>query len=271
MIPCLNHSTIIQCDTEEFIKVSLNAGFSFVELRQAKIEEYLLAHSRDKLLDLMHKLKVKVAAFHVFEGMTLVPKENQMFFLKKAEMMIWVCKLIGCDLLIVGPGNNIAGLKKEDMFEFSVRRLRLISDLAKIHNVEIGFEPVGFMNSSIRKIKDAIEILNLVNKPNIRLVIDNFHLAAGQNEIDDIGEISPDKIAIVHISDFKVKKYAELCDDDRVLIGDGDFPFDEFFRILKDTGYEGLVSVEAFSKKLLGNDPVYTANESFRRLSEYVD
>lgn len=271
MILCMNQSTIMHVGTEEFIEVSAKAGFNFVELRQPKIEEYLLRNSKDKLLSLTNKLGVKVAALHVLEDFTLVPEENLVFMLKKAEAMLSICSLIDCNLLMVGPSRNIAGITKRKIIELSLKRLQLLSSIAREYGIIIGFEPAGFKDSSIKKIKDGLEIVSLISMENVKLVIDNFHFFAGKNKLDDLKEIPMDEVVMVHISDFEASEGISLSDEDRVVPGEGNFDFDSFFKILKDSGYKGIISVEAFSKKLLEYEPNCIANQCYKYMRMHLD
>lgn len=69
-----------------------------------------------------------------------------------------------------------------------------------------------------------------------KILLDTGHLIVDRENILKIVEAFPDRIGLVHLRDQK--------DDTPVPFGEGDLPFEDLFRLLKQTGYQGTLVVE---------------------------
>lgn len=78
--------------------------------------------------------------------------------LKKAEEMTTLCNLINCNLLLAGFSKKVKGYSVKHVKEKTIKRLKRLLDLGGNYKVNIGFEPVGFFDSVIRKVDEAVYI-----------------------------------------------------------------------------------------------------------------
>jgi D-psicose/D-tagatose/L-ribulose 3-epimerase len=90
--------------------------------------------------------------------------------------------------------------------------------------------------------EQLLRLVKEVDHPNVRAMFDTHHANVEEKKLSGaIRSISP-VLAHVHISE-----------NDRGTPGDGHVPFDEVFSTLADIGYEGWLTIEAFSR----NDPAF--------------
>lgn len=118
--------------------------------------------------------------------------------------------------------------------------LRQAAEFAKEANLTLAIEYLNrFECYFLTTAKDAAELVRSVNHPNFRCMYDTFHAhieeksqAAGVAAVKDV-------FAHVHISE-----------NDRGVPGTGQVRWDEAFRAIKETGYDGWLVIEAFGRAL---------------------
>lgn len=118
--------------------------------------------------------------------------------------------------------------------------LRQAAEFAKQANLTLAIEYLNrFECYFLTTAKDAAELVRSVNHPNFRCMYDTFHAhieeksqAAGVAAVKDV-------FAHVHISE-----------NDRGVPGTGQVRWDEAFKAVKDTGYDGWLVIEAFGRAL---------------------
>jgi 2-keto-myo-inositol isomerase len=217
----------MQCDIEEFIEVCAQVGFRELELRDSKVEAYLVDHSCNELRGLLRKHGIHVATLNSLEYFSLVPEENFDFMLKKAEYMMTLCQLIDCDTLVSVPSKNPHHLPLSEIKPRTVERLQGLADLGNRYGI-------------VKEIKNQ----------EVGLLIDTFHFHVGQNTLDDLGKIPGERISLIHFHDAADRPRDKLRDEDRLYPGEGVIDLDGFCGVLRDKGYEGVLSVELINPKL---------------------
>jgi D-psicose/D-tagatose/L-ribulose 3-epimerase len=118
--------------------------------------------------------------------------------------------------------------------------LRQAAEFAKDANLTLAIEYLNrFECYFLTTAADAAALVKSVNHPNFRCMYDTFHAhieeksqAAGVAAVKDV-------FAHVHISE-----------NDRGVPGTGQVRWDEAFRAIKETGYDGWLVIEAFGRAL---------------------
>jgi len=102
--------------------------------------------------------------------------------------------------------------------------------------VTIVIEPLNCGECNIiNTVAEAMKYVAVVGHPNLRCLVDSFHFWLEDEPLENLREAVP-AIAHVHVAD-KVGRTAP---------GEsGQSDYRPFFRVLKDGGYDGLISVEA--------------------------
>ncbi len=268
---CLNQSTIMQCDTAEFIKVSARAGFRWVELRIPKVEEYLIAHPAGELKALLRSTGTRVATLNALEFFSLVPEENYQFMLKKAEEAAALCRLMDCEWMIAVPSRKNSCYTGPDLIgETTARRLEILAEAADKYDVKLLFEFIGFPDFSVTNLAEARRIASHVQLHRIKLVIDTFHFFVGGTSREDLAQTPGQDIGIVHLNDFPDRPYAELTDAMRLLPGEGRADLRSFRRSLDGIGFDGWLSLELFNEDLWRRDPQEAANLSWQSIQSIL-
>ena len=108
------------------------------------------------------------------------------------------------------------------------------SNFATTHGVQLLLEPVNrYETNFINSLEEGIEIVKKLNRENIKLMPDTFHMNIEDASIVHSLKEAGDKIEYVHFSD-----------SNRWAPGQGHLDFSQIVTTLKEIGYDGYVTVE---------------------------
>ncbi|MCO5161681.1 MAG: sugar phosphate isomerase/epimerase [Mesorhizobium sp.] len=117
---------------------------------------------------------------------------------------------------------------------------RQIGDHAAKHNVTIGLEALNrFECYLVNTMKDLSRLVDEIAHPNIKAMYDTFH--ANIEEADPIAAFTDNARNIVHV---------HISENDRGVPGRGNIPWKKTFKAIRDSGYDGWLTIEAFGRGL---------------------
>jgi sugar phosphate isomerase/epimerase len=145
---------------------------------------------------------------------------------------------IGAKFIVFGSGG--ARQVPEDWslaegFEQYVQALEICAPLAEKHGVVLVVEPLNRAECNlINTVLEGAAAVARVNHPNIRLLVDIFHMLRNGESPDDIVKAGP-WIAHAHVAEKADRTAPGVAGDD----------FRPFFAALKRAGYAGSLSIES--------------------------
>lgn len=118
----------------------------------------------------------------------------------------------------------------------AVDGLRAIADYAGERGVKLAIEPLNrFETDLVNTLAQGVELCELIDCPNVGLMIDSFHMNIEEKSIGDaIRSAGP---YVFHV---------QVSENDRGTPGSGHVPWDDLFSALSDIGYTGQIAVESF-------------------------
>lgn len=154
------------------------------------------------------------------------------------------CVALGSQLL-VGPlyapcGGLVGRGATADEWAWGVESLRAAAEYAGQAGVTLALEALNRFEAYFLTCgADAVRFVDAVGHPSARLMFDTFH--ANIEEKDPIGALKAlgGRLAHFHVSE-----------NDRGTPGEGHIPFRRVFAALKEMGYDGALTVEAFGRAL---------------------
>lgn len=168
------------------------------------------------------------------------------------------CRDLGGDIMVFGSPLQRkipAGHSREQAVSYIVDTFRRVKNVFGDTGVKLCLEPLAPSETDfIQTADEAVEILRDIDHPNFVLHLD---VKAMSSEADPI----PDVIR----RHAKVTGHFHANDANRRGPGFGETDFQPIFQALKDTNYQGYVSVEVFDYT---PDPVTIARESIRFMRE---
>ncbi len=133
-----------------------------------------------------------------------------------------------------GSGPTAAELKR------SIASQRAIGDHAARRDVVIGLEALNRFECYLLNTMDALcAHLDAIDHPNIKAMYDTFH--CNIEEQDPIAAYTNSLRHIVHV---------HISENDRGVPGRGNIPWKKTFAAIRESGYDGWLTIEAFGRGL---------------------
>jgi 2-keto-myo-inositol isomerase len=119
-------------------------------------------------------------------------------------------------------------------------------------SLKVGLEPIG-RTTLMGRPQDALEIAVAAGVPNVGIVMDTFHFyRAG---VTDITPYPLDEFLMVHVNDAEDLPVEKLTDANRLHLGLGILPLQQYLSALAAKKYSGFLSIEIF-RPAYWNQPV---------------
>ena len=156
-----------------------------------------------------------------------------------ADSCLARCRALGASIVVwgsAGSRNIPEGFSRQRAKEQIAEFLRMAGDIGRQHDVVIAIEPLRHQESNILNTgAEALAMVRQVKHPNIRMIIDYFHLRE-ENEDPRILEKARQEIVHIHFANPHGRLWPhDFAEDDH---------YSEFFRLLKSIGYDGGISIE---------------------------
>jgi fructoselysine 3-epimerase len=165
----------------------------------------------------------------------------------------------GGKILLYIPGWVVFGTTFKQAWDWSIAALGEIADKAAEFDVTLVIEPVSFDSNLVDKCDEAIEMMEEVNKPNVKLMFDTFHVLYRK-------EVSSDYIYRMG----KDLRHMHISDNNRLPPGQGRGDFVSVINALKDIDFDGYLTMElGFDRRDI--EPDYVARQSYEYLKPLVD
>jgi sugar phosphate isomerase/epimerase len=161
-----------------------------------------------------------------------------------------IAAAFAADCLIVAPGRR-EGRSGEDTQTFVARALTRVFERTTQPGVRLALEPVvPWQRDYMNTLGEALDLVELVDHPNLGVYPDTYHLWRTGSMLEDI-ERAGDRIFGVHLNDWDP-------DDEvsRPLPGHGVIPLVHVVRAIDATGYSGMYDNEfCYHRSLIATEP----------------
>ncbi len=276
-----NEACGLGCSTlEQDLRLTEEAGFDIIEIRYDMLRDYLTTHTVSELEKYFATSSVRpgpLNATYIYPEFLSARDDvaRRDALLSEFMMGCSVAQRIGAPSIVVVPplqrdpeGGPYVGSIEETNRE-CVRILSQLADIAADYGIGISFEPVGFERSSVRSIEQAEEIVGAVDRPNVGFTIDSYNifLNGGSNDFSAIARMDGKRIHVAHLMNADDVPAGERAQSKRCFPGEGAVDLAAFLAALKESGFDGTVSVETFRPQYWQETPewvVSTAHEATR-------
>ncbi|MFQ5821513.1 MAG: sugar phosphate isomerase/epimerase family protein [Candidatus Heimdallarchaeota archaeon] len=163
-------------------------------------------------------------------------RENCKKYIKKN---IKIASELGADVVVVIPsavGKLDTILAREDEWKLAVEGLRELGAFAADYGIYLTIEPLNrFETYFINLLPDAVKLAKDVNHPNVKVMIDTFHMNIEDDKLGEEIKMAGELIFHCHANE-----------NDRGAPGSGHIPFAEIFEALKAIQYNRWLIIETF-------------------------
>jgi fructoselysine 3-epimerase len=139
----------------------------------------------------------------------------------------------GGPTLIYLPGWRVFGTTRRQAWKWSREALTEIAEHAGEKGVTLVIEPTSHDTNMCESSYDAIELMEDVGSPNVKLMFDTFHVLYRREVLSDYVYEMGENLAHIHISD-----------NERLPPGQGYGDFSSLIDALLDIGFDGYLTME---------------------------
>ena len=262
MLLAFHSATTMTSDLETDVAVTAHAGFKALEVWAEKIDRYLAAHTLAELNALFANHHIQPLAINSIEFIAFRGSEYSQIQARLHELGK-IAQAIGCPTIVVVPSPSPErNFPWSDILAEYVKVLRDLSDIARLYDVRLSFEFLGFGWCSVRTPRAAFAIIQQVARDNIGLTIDAAHFYGGGGLMSELDQLDPQKIFAFHLDDLEDTPKEAISDSTRLLPGLGVVPLDDICARLKRIGYAGACTIELFRPEYWNWDPYELASKA---------
>ncbi|MEE8593781.1 MAG: TIM barrel protein [Candidatus Bipolaricaulota bacterium] len=256
----INGATIPSSDLLTGIHVARAAGFSLYEPRVPKLLEANTPEGRRAAQRALADEGLAWLPLNGLENVFALPLDQ----IQQAARD--VCELasgFGIRQVIAVPGAAGHDVSLSEAHD----TIGTLKAIAASHEVEFLYEFIGFSHYAFPSLEQAREVASATT---LLLVLDTFHLAVSGTTAETLQHMDAAEIGLIHLSDAIVgdRAISTICDEDRVLPGEGRLPLQDYLGVFAGIRFSGPVSVEVFHPKYESIGPGVGAREARARASE---
>ena len=233
-------------------------GWNAVELRRVDFTRCFEAGmTNEQVLDRVRKSGLKVACIGTEYGLIFAKGEEKKRLLKVLDDTCANAVALGCDLVMIAPGQNPPGTLREGAANF-----REGGEIARAHGVRLALE-FNSQHEVINRLEAGREIVSLANHPNCGLLFDAYHLERSGGGGRGFEDVAPGEIFAFQYSDVPAgPPAAAKRPTDRLPPGKGIVRWREVFQLLQEKKYPGYLSYEAPNPEYWSRPPEEVAREA---------
>lgn len=239
------------CATLVEIDAVKSAGFDYVELRTSEIAA-LSEADYEKLAQKLKQLELPVPVTYLFIPADIkltgpqANKDQQMGYVRKA--LDRVSKL-GTSTVVLGSGparRYPEGFSKQEAFRQLVEFCKWLGPEARKRGITIAVEPLRKEESNIiNNLAEGLQLVKIVQDPNIQLNVDYYHLAMEREDPDMILK-AKDYVRHVHTANPQGRVFPLKWEE---------YNYGPFYEALRKIGYDKEISIEASTRDFQHDAP----------------
>lgn len=154
---------------------------------------------------------------------------------------VWDAKfLAGPMYSAVGKARMVSSEQRKVEWDRAVTNIHKVCVLAQSRGLEIALEPLNrFESDLINTAEDVMRLIKDVNHSAANVLLDGFHMAIEERNLEEAITLVGDKLIHVQVSE-----------NYRGAPGTGQTPWDSLKKGLNNVNYKGVVSIESFTPEI---------------------
>ena len=234
---------------EAKLRAIRGAGFTQVMLNATDIVGH--AEGETAAIAAVRASGLRVTGFQVLRDFEGLSGHLHAYKVDIAQSMLEMCRALGSRVLLACSSSSAHASGEPAVL---VKDLQELAMLALPLGIRVAYEALSW-GRHVNLLTQAWEIVQEADRSNLGLCIDSYHAIANGGEITAAGEIDPEKVFLVQLSDFlwqetrSPQDRMETARHYRVFPGEGVHSEQvlKLVRILDGNGYRGDYSFEVFN------------------------
>ena len=255
------------------IRIAGETGYDGLEIIETKLLRFLdCGYSVEDLLPLFKKYSIRPVCINALKNIERIEPDERRQLMTETERLCAAAKSLACPTVQLVPFCGLEGRPWPEIVSLTAANIAAIADIGKRFGVRFQLEPIAW--SPIHSLSQSLEILQAVQRENVGMVIDFWHLWAGEETFpEEVAGLSPSRIYGVHFCDGIRNKKGDVWVEETLrgfLPGEGDIPLKQWVEAVKSTGFDGVWSPELYSPRHWEWDVLDTARETKKLMEEYT-
>ena len=253
----VNQRLAPQWSLEQALRAWAQADVPALGLLRSKLS----GQEPEQLRSLLDQYQRRVASVHHLGGFTGSDGRRFRQCVDDALQGLQLAAAVGAPCAVVYSGargghtyNHAKRLVRDALEELAPHADQLQVDLA----IETVHPQAPQDLTFLVSLDDAMEILDRVQHPRVKLVLDLYHLGAEVDLPQRAAELVS-QVALVQLADAKTPPQGQ---EDRCLPGQGVLPVEEVVAALKAAGYDGPWEIEVHGPTVAALDPVQVLQQA---------
>jgi 2-keto-myo-inositol isomerase len=259
-----NGATTQTADLATDIRIAGQAGYDVIELRDNKLDQFLVQGSLDDVHRMLREAGVVAWTINAISRVGVDGAAGTERAVARCRKLSRYAQAIECSWVLVVPGPT-EGRTDAQVMSDTVATLREMADAGAEFGISVAFEFMGFPWAAVRDVAGAWAVVQETNRPNLGIIVDTAHFYAGGSTLESIKQVDPKRLVVLHINDVEDVPTSEITDGHRLYPGEGVIPLQDILGAVRATGWDGVLSVELFREEYWRQDPLAVAREAKAR------
>ena len=263
---CLNTSTIHGevIPIVEQIAIAQKAGYNAMEPWLRDIDKYTsqggtLSDLRKRIADAGLTIESSIA----FANWIVDDESARNKGLEQARKEMDIVTSIGGVRIAAPPAGATDGPPLN--LDRAAERYHALLEVGKSAGCVPQLEVWGF-SKNLSKLSEVLYVAAAAQHPDACVLPDIYHLYKGGSEFFDLSLLSGKRIHMFHMNDYPDIPRDKINDADRVYPGDGIAPVSKILKMVMDSGFDGVLSLELFNRTYWQQDPNLVASKGLEHM-----
>lgn len=273
MIKALHGISTHYCNVVTETRIAAETGFDGLEFLHYKLLRYLDNGGTTAALNkLVQGYNLQTSCLNALIDIERYQDGQKEIMLAEATRLTQIAADLECPTIQILAQHGIDHLPQEKILDIMTENIGQIAEIGERYGVRYQIEVIAHTRFNL--MDQALEVIKRIQKPNVGLVIDFWHLfATGQTTPADVAALDPSLIFGVHFCDGRKPKPGEAWEETVLrayMPGEGELDIQAWTDSVKATGFDGVWSAELFSPKCWEMDHSELARKVLDNMTHYT-
>jgi sugar phosphate isomerase/epimerase len=273
MIITMHGLSTMHCNIATEIRIAGEVGFDALEIVESKLVRYMdVGMNLEDLPPLFKRHKIRPVTINALKNIERTERKDRRDLMKEADRLCSAARAIGCPTIQLVPLCGLKGRPYREILKLTCKNVVEIADIGESSGVRFQLEPIAW--SPIHSLSQSLELIERAGRDNVGMVIDFWHLWAGEATTpDEVATLPAELIYSVHFCDGVRRPKGARWDEPALrgyLPGEGRVPIQDWVAAIKATGFDGVWSSELLSPRHWEWDLYEIARETKTLMERYI-
>lgn len=255
------------------LRIAKDSGFDALEILPEHLFRYLEnGGSFKEYTDLMDEYDIEISCINALKRIGRHQPGEREAMLDEAHKICHAAQQLRCPVVQIMALTELDNLSEQERNAILVKNIRDIADIGKGYGVKFQIEVVAF--TRFNSLSQGLEIIKQVERDNVGLVIDFWHLhAGGATTPHEVAKMDVNLIYGIHFCDGRAAAPGEAWDEwvqRDYQPGEGDVDIPSWIEAVRATGYDGVWCPEQLSPTHWEDDLWQIGLDNYKSLIAYT-